>query len=167
MRAFVAFFICSVFVFASEHETSYDILPRTVNFVVFAILIYYLIANALADFFAKRKEEIASKFEKAQERITSAKSKQEQAKLDLEKAKDKATQIVQNSKKEAELLRKNLISKHEQVCEILRKQKEESQEVARKKMIREIVSQEMEVILGSVSANKESMLNTLIKRMAS
>ena len=154
--------LLSVSAFASG-DVEVDILPRTVNFLIFAGLVYYLLANPIKNFFSGRKAGIADSFEKIQERLKSAKASKEDAASKVEEARAKAEEILNTTRAEAEILEKRIAH-----LKVLHKQKEESMEVSRNKMIRQVVSETMEEILESkdVSVDNGTILETLTKKVA-
>jgi len=66
-------------VFASGHEAAggeTDFLPRLVNFIIFAAILYYFVADLIKNFFTGRSKEISSKLEEVQNRLKATKKKQ-------------------------------------------------------------------------------------------
>lgn len=167
-KLLVLLFLSASFAFASGGSGETDILPRTVNFLIFASLVYYLIAEPIKGFFKDRKESIAASFEKIQEKLKEAEAKKEQAKKNYEAAKSKAVEIVEGSKKEAVLMKEKLVAQSKVDIEILHKQKEESMAVAKNQMVREIVKKELETIFASSDLKTDSsdILDSLIKKVA-
>jgi len=81
-----------------------DYLPRLVNFIIFASLLYYLIANPVKNFFAERKEGIAAQLAEIEEKLQAAKDEKRNAQSRLDESSKKADQIIVDAKKEAILL---------------------------------------------------------------
>jgi len=166
-KLLVLLFVSASFAFASG-DSEYDILPRTVNFLIFASLVYYLLAEPIKSFFKSRKEDIAASFEQIQEKLKEAEAKKELAKKNLEAAKVKAAEIVENSKGEAELIKEKLIAQAKSDVEILHKQKEEAKDVARNHMVRDVIKTELEGVFASSDLKTDSsdILSSLIKKVA-
>ena len=62
--------LASAALFASEGSHGQtDIIPRAVNFLIFAALVYYLLADKVKAFFADRTASIAKKYEEAENKI--------------------------------------------------------------------------------------------------
>lgn len=94
--------ILSVFSFAAEGGiSSTDFIPRTINFLIFVAILWYLVGNRAVDFFKKRKENIASRFQEVENKLREAKVKKEELEAKLEEAKITAKEIIENSKNEA------------------------------------------------------------------
>lgn len=168
MKILFASFVLINLAFASDASQT-DIVPRVVNFVIFFVLIYYLIASKVKAFFKDRQNSIAQSFENIQDKLKQAKTKKEESKQKLEHAKLKANDIIKDALKEAALMKEKLIEQHKLSVEILHKQKQEAQEVARKKMIRAVIEEELGKILASkeLKTDPSVALDSMIKRMAS
>ena len=156
-------------VFASEdHGGQTDIIPRVVNFLIFAGILYYLIAGFVRNFFAGRRQGIADEFDKIQQRLDEAKQSKEKAASEVEKARITADEIIATARKEAQMMAERIKAGEDQEVRYLARQKEESQQVMRNKMIRTVVEETMSEILESkdlVSENKE-LIHTLIGKVA-
>ena len=62
--------LAPVALFASEGaETNYDIVQRTVNFIIFAAILWYLLADKIKAFLANRTLSIQSELDKVQETL--------------------------------------------------------------------------------------------------
>jgi len=121
MRIILSILTLSLFstvLLAAEHggHVETDIIPRTVNFAIFASLVYYLLADKFKDFFASRSDGIAKSFSDVEEKIKasklaieSAKAKKDEAKKIGEEliiasnadSKHQAERIIENAKLEA------------------------------------------------------------------
>ena len=56
-----------------------DFLPRAVNFIIFASLLYYLIANPIKNFFKGRTEGIAAQLNEIETKLQAAKDEKKEA----------------------------------------------------------------------------------------
>jgi F-type H+-transporting ATPase subunit b len=67
--------------FASEHaaDGGTDIVQRTVNFVIFAGILWYLLAEPVKNYFGGRSQGIADELQKVQERLRESKQAKEAA----------------------------------------------------------------------------------------
>ncbi len=65
----------------------YDILPRAINFTIFAAILYYLIAEPLKGLYFKRLNGIAERLDSIQSKLKESKGKKEEAILKVEEAK--------------------------------------------------------------------------------
>lgn len=89
-------------VFASGHEAAggeTDFLPRLVNFIIFAAILYYFVADLIKNFFTGRSKEISSKLEEVQNRLKATKKAKEDAEAAYKAALATAEEIIESAKK--------------------------------------------------------------------
>ena len=155
------------FAFASS-EGGTDIVPRTVDFIIFAALMYYLLAGKIKEFFAQRSQEISNELGKVDEKIKEAKDAKKEALKKLEEAKQIAKDIEVTTAKETMMIVEKIEQSYESEMRILEKQKEEIMEVSQNKAVREVVSKTLNEILDidSVAQNKDELVETLLKKVA-
>ena len=169
MKYLVLFLLAGLtFLSASEHGGETDIIPRTVNFLIFAGLIYYLIAGGIKKFFGDRKESIAAELDKVEEKIKDSKKAKEEALQKIEEAKRTALDIKETTQKEIELMVAKVEASLGREIEQLEKQKEEIIKVSENKMVREVVTESLEEVLdiSDVAQNKEELIKSLMKKVA-
>lgn len=145
-----------------------DLLQRTVNFAIFAGLVYYLFAGFLKNFFGQRSSAIAAAFERAQDRVKEARQSRESALRQVEEAKAKADEIVSVARQEAILLSERVTARGEEELKILQKQKDEAMTVAGNRMVRNVVSQTMGDILNAedLLSEQDVIVENMMKRVA-
>lgn len=167
LLVFALFGTTALFASGGGHGET-DIIPRTINFLIFAGLVWYLLASPIKNFFAGRSSGIAEEFEKIQAKLKEAKSAKEEARKKVEEAKAHAEEIRATAEKETGMMLEKLKEQETRDVEQLKKQLEENVQVARNQMVREVVRDTMGEILGSkeiVSENKE-LVSTLLKKVA-
>ncbi len=166
MRYLLYFFVFFSFAFASDAQT--DIIPRTFNFAVSALILFFLLKDPVKAFFLKRKDAIAQLFESIQDKLKESEEKKAKIKKQLENSKTIASQIVRNSKEEAMLIVKKLAKQNEFNIKILQKQEQEAREIARNKMIRDVVKTNLSLLLKDekLSADTDKILEIVTKRIA-
>ena len=169
MKHLVLFVLAGLtFLSASEHGGETDIIPRTVNFLIFASLIYYLIAGGIKQFFGDRKASIAAELDKVEEKIKDSKKAKEAALQKIEEAKRVALEIKETTQKEIELMVGKVEASLDREIDQLEKQKEEIIKVSENKMVREVVTESLEEVLdiSDVAQNKEELIKSLMKKVA-
>jgi len=156
------------FLTASEHGTETDIIPRTVNFLIFAGLVYYLVADVIKNFFKDRQENISSELDKVEEKIKASKKAKEEALQKIEEAKKTAQEIKEITQKEIDLQVKKIEELSVAELAQLDKQKEEVKNVSDNKMVREVVTESLNEVLeiNDVAQNKEELIKSLMKKVA-
>lgn len=161
-----------VLAFASEHaaeaEGGTDIVPRTINFLIFAAILYYLIADKIKAFFKERTSGIATQLTQIQEKLNSVKEKKEEALKEAEEAKHKAKELVEIAKKEAEMLAERIESGAKEEAEHLKKALAERMEIEEKKMTKEVVAEVIDEMFaaGKISLSNDDFVKIIKKKVA-
>ncbi|MBD3788881.1 MAG: F0F1 ATP synthase subunit B [Campylobacterales bacterium] len=132
-----------------------DFIPRIVNFVIFASLLYYLIANPIKNFFNTRKEGIASQLKEIEEKLQAAKNEQKDAQARLGESEKRAEQIIADAKKEAKLLADKIHQANENELAMMDKQLEEKMILEERKSAREVIDE----VLSQNIQNDDIILN--------
>lgn len=153
---------------SSEHGGETDIVPRLVNFFIFAGLIYYLLAKHIKNFFESRQIGIAQELEKVEEKIKSSAKIKEAALLKIEEARKIAREIEENTAKEIELIVKKIEKDLAFDLEQIEKHKEELKIVSQNKMIREVVTESLEEMLDvdNITKDNDELIKSIIKKVA-
>jgi len=153
--------------FGSEHGSEVDIVPRTVNFIIFVAILYYLLNDKLRDFFNNRKKEIQNELKMVEEKLAESNKKTEDAKAELEKAKELASSLVENTKNELDNIRQKVINKYEEEIKVVEKAFEERIELETKKMKKEVVEEVLDEILkDGLSLDQKDLTNIVLKKVA-
>ena len=150
----------------AEHGT--DIVPRTVNFLIFVAILYYLVAEPVKNFFKNRSDAIASKLEEVQSKLRVAKEEKQKAQEELEKAKAFAEEIAQVTQKEIAVLVNQIKEHGAQEIEALEKSFSENIELERRKRIRVITKEVLEELFEDkeLSLDKSKFVQMIVKRVA-
>lgn len=167
-RILVFMLMISTYALASSGNTETDIVQRTVNFLLFAGLIWYLVAEPVKSYFASRSQGIADEMKKVQDKLKESVSLKKEALTKVAAAEKFATDLVTNSKKENKVINDSIMAQCESDIEILVKQQAVLMEFEQRKMVRGVV----ENILGEVlsqsddSFDKEAMASVILKKVA-
>ncbi len=157
--------------FAAGHEAASggtDFVPRLVNFIIFAAIIYYFVAEPVKNFFKNRSGGIAAELEEVQNRLKAAKKAKEDAKAAYEAAQKTAEEIIESAKKESQLLAKKLDEQLHAELENLEKLQEEKMEVEKRQMVRKTVSEVLsELFKGdAIAMDEKKFVNLIMKKVA-
>ena len=164
--------VMSGYAFASAHgaeaEASTDIVQRTVNFLIFAGIVYYLIAEPIKNYFIGRSEDIASELEKVQERLRDSKDAKAVATQDVADAKEFAETLMVNAKKENKLLNDKVMKQCEVDMENMFQQNVALMNFEKRDMTRGMVSEVVgEILKGAeTSLDEKTMAEIIIKKVA-
>jgi len=158
----------STYALASGHEGGTDIVQRTVNFALFAGLVWYLIAEPMKNYFKGRSEGIASELQKVQDKLKETADLKKEATAKVSEAKKFAEELSLTAKKENKILNDNIMAQCENDLEVLTKQLEVQMEFEQRKMVRQVVENTLNDILADTSASfdKKSMAQVILKKVA-
>lgn len=131
-----------------------DFVPRLVNFLIFAGLLYYLLANPIKNFFKGRQAGIEGQLIEIEEKLQEAKDEKKEAEERLEDAKVKAEEIIEDAKKEAVVLAEGIARSNAAELEAMDKQFAEKLALEEKKSAREVIDE----VLGESISNEDIML---------
>jgi len=118
-----------------------DIIPRTVNFLIFAALAYYLLAEKIKAFFAGRTASIAKAYEDAENKIKEAKAALNEAKAKKEEVTKLANELTASAKTDAVIQAKKIAEHAEEECARIKKAAEDEISMLRKKAIIDTVEE--------------------------
>ena len=168
---YMLFLILPVFVFAAggeEASKGTDIIPRTINFLIFAGILYYLAANQIKDFFTSRRRSIADRLNSIQEKLKQSAKDKAQAKELIEKAKVEAKSILETSKNETQILKAKILENLQMDIQNLEKGYEDQISIERRKMTRAAISEVLDEVFAkdSLSLEKDELLNIVMKKVA-
>jgi F-type H+-transporting ATPase subunit b len=144
---------------ASQYEAiagrSTDFLPRVFNFLIFAGILYYLLANPIKNFFKGRKEGIANQLKEIEKKLQASKDERKEAEARVEESKKRAEEIIETAGKEAQILAARIADNSVKELEVLEKQFDEKTTLEERKVIREAIDE----ILSSNITNDDIHLN--------
>jgi F-type H+-transporting ATPase subunit b len=169
-KIIVTVLLLSAYLFGSDAgaEASTDIVQRTINFLIFAGILFYVLAEPLKNYFSGRSSGIADELEKVQERLRESKRLKEAAEHKIEEAERFASELAESSKKENKILSDKIFAQCEQDLEVIAKQNGALMELDKRKMVREVVSELMSDVMNrsNEALGKEAMTEILKKKVA-
>ncbi|HEX5623011.1 MAG TPA: F0F1 ATP synthase subunit B [Sulfuricurvum sp.] len=169
-KILVTVLMLSAYLFGSDTaaEGSTDIVQRTVNFLIFAGILYYLLAEPIKNYFGGRSAGIASELEKVQERLRESKRLKEAAEHKVDDANRFANELSEITKKECKILSDKIMAQFEQDVEIMQKQANALMELEKRQMVRDAVTDVMGDVMSQTNASlsKDAMTDILKKKVA-
>ena len=168
-RILVIMLMISTYALASDAQNAgTDIVQRTVNFVLFAGLIWYLVAEPVKNYFAGRSQGIASELQKVQDKLNESITLKKDALVKISEAEKFAEELVASSKKENKILNDNIMNQCNVDLETISKQQVSLMELEQRKMVRSIVEETLTEVLSQSgeSFDKEAMANVILKKVA-
>ena len=153
---------------SAEGEGKTDIVPRVINFAIFASILYYLIAKPIKDYFTGRTTEIADRLTSIQDKLKESKNEKEKALQSVKDADETAADIIATAKKEAEMLSKKVADNLKKDLENLEKAHSDRVAVEEKKMSREVVNDVVGEMFdgGKIDLKNDDFLNIIKKKVA-
>ena len=160
--------ISTVALASSAENAGTDIVQRTVNFLLFAGLIWYLVAEPVKNYFASRSQAIADELKKVQDKLKETGALKKEALAKITDAEKFAEELAISSKKENKILNDNIITQCDVDLEILAKQQITLMDFEQRKMVRSVVEETLEEVLSqsSDSFDKKAMANVILKKVA-
>jgi F-type H+-transporting ATPase subunit b len=147
---------------------STDFIPRIFNFLIFAGLLYYLIAEPVKNFFKGRQTRIADQLKEIEQRLQEAKEARKNAEQELAESEKKAEEIVRDAGKEVELLTERYRELGIRELEALERQYKERIEMEERKMQRETIVELLDENIGSedIPLGGRRVIDILSKKVA-
>jgi len=160
--------IFSVAAFAGGGGGETDILPRTVNFIIFAAIVYYLLADKVREFFKNRSASIAAKLESVQAHLKEAREEKARAEKELENAKKLAAEIIETAKEESKLLSEKIKNDLQEELKVMEKIFAENCELEERKMVREVIKNILDETFEdkNIVINEKEFVNLIVKKVA-
>lgn len=153
---------------AAGGGTDYDIVPRTVNFLIFAAILYYFLASPAKQFYKSRIKGIADKLDEIQRKVLDSKNKKLEIIKKLEDAKKEAINAVNSAKKEAAILSEKILSDNKNNLLLLEKQFEEQKNYELRKMQKEVISAMLKRVFEdkNTELKQEDIINIMLKKVS-
>lgn len=160
--------LAPVALFASSEGVETDIVQRTVNFIIFAGILWYLLADKIKAFFADRTASIQAELDKVQDTLKASQDKVDDAAKKFEEAKTLAAEIVETAKADVDSVKQKIAEAVDAEIANLDKGFDEKIKVETSKAKRQIVSEVLDELLSSdnVSLTQEELVNIVIKKVA-
>jgi F-type H+-transporting ATPase subunit b len=156
-----------VILFANEHVQT-DIIPRTVNFLIFVGIVYYLLSDKLRFYFSDRTKSIQHRLDEVQIKLEESKKRVEDAKAELENAKKLANNLVKEAIADVPSIKTKVAKSYENELAHLSKAFNDKTDLEAKKMKKEVVSEVLNELLNddNIAITNETLTNIILKKVA-
>lgn len=167
-KYFIPCLLLPTMMLASGGGGETDIVERTINFVIFVAIFYYLAADKIKAIFVARQESIAAELEKVQEKLKESKKAKEQAQKRFEESKRMAEDVILTAKKEVVLLTQKVEDSTKGDIENLIRQYNDSMEFEKRKAERAIIDEILAELFESdaTKLDKSAYSEILLKKVA-
>ncbi|MEY4504891.1 MAG: hypothetical protein RL154_1188 [Pseudomonadota bacterium] len=145
-----------------------DIAPRTLNFLIFAGILYYLLADPIKTFFADRKSKISTALEARENKLKAAKAALKDAEEYLVSSKKLAEELIKTANSDVTLgLEKSKQAVQNEIA-LLEKHYNEDCEFLKKKTVMRAVEEELNQIftLKGYGVSDEEFAKIFAKKVA-
>ncbi len=165
-KLFYLFLILPVFVFASDVET--DIIPRTVNFLIFVSILYYILADKTKTYFKGRTASIEDKFTQINKQKFLNQKKIADANKELKKAKTLASKIVEEATANQKNIKQTILKATDEKIKQLIKKIDENIYIQTQKLKNQTVSNFIDKIFESknIKISAKDISNIITKKVA-
>lgn len=153
---------------SSEGAVETDIVQRTVNFIIFAGILWYILADKIKAFFAERSLSIQAELDKVQDTLKASQDKVKDAQKKLEEAKKIATEIIEGAKSDIDSVKQKVATAVDTDIANLNKNLEEMMKVETSKAKKEVVTEVLEELLSSenIKLTQQELANIVLKKVA-
>ncbi|MFA9373352.1 F0F1 ATP synthase subunit B [Poseidonibacter sp.] len=160
--------LAPVALLASSEGAETDIVQRTVNFVIFAGILWYLLADKIKAYFAERSLSIQAELDKVQDTLKASKDKVSDAQKQLEDAKRLAAEIVENAKSDIDSVKEKVSIAVDSDIANLEKNLDEMMKVETSKAKKQVVAEVLEDLLKSdnIKLTQDELANIVLKKVA-
>ncbi len=154
--------------FASDANVQTDILERSVNFFIFAAIIYYLLSDKIKTFFSDRTKSIQADLDKVQELLKASEQKIADAKLEIENAKKISEELIDAANNDVSEIKRKIEVALEQDITYLEKSFDEKTELETKKVKKEVVQSILDQLLSNenIELSQSELTNIISKKVA-
>ncbi|MCT7908502.1 F0F1 ATP synthase subunit B [Arcobacter lacus] len=160
--------LAPVALFASEGAVETDIVQRTVNFIIFAAILWYLIADKIKAFFANRTLSIQAELDKVQETLKASQDKVTDAQKKLEEARKLAAEIIEGAKADIDSVKQKVTTAIDADITNLNKNLEEMIKIETSKAKKQVVAEVLEELLSSenIKLTQQELVDVVLKKVA-
>ncbi len=167
-RLFVLLLTLTPFALFAAEGGEYDIVQRTVNFIIFAAIIYYLLADKIKAYFADRTQSIQAELDKVQDTLKESEKKVEDAQKKLEEAKVLAAEIVEGAKADIEKIKAAVAASVEDEIAHLEKSFDNKAQSELRKAKNAVVEEILDELLrdDNLAVSQDELANIVMKKVA-
>ena len=153
---------------ANEGAVETDLIQRTVHFIIFAGILWYLLADKIKAFFAERSLSIQGELDKVQDTLKDSQDKVKDAQKKLEEAEKIATEIIDGAKADIDSVKQKVATAVDSDIVNLNKNLEEMMKVEISKAKKEVVTEVLEELLSSenIKLTQQELANIVLKKVA-
>ena len=162
--------LVAVGLFANEHTahatiSDSDFIPRLVNFIIFAGILWYLLADKIKTFYSDRSNAIASRFEEVENKLKESKLEKEALKAQVEEAHKKAEEIIKTAQKEVDIIKNQTLEVAKNEISMLNRQFEDFKTYEEAKVKKEVVESYLKDLTKDIHLSSEEVATIVTKKV--
>lgn len=152
----------------AQGEANYDIIERTLNFLLFFGILLYFIAKPLKQMYLNRISSIANRLENIAEKLRVSNRKKDDAIKRVDEAKINAASLIETAKKEAILLTEKIKKDMQNDILNLEKSFKDQKEFEERKMTKSVVSELLNEIFDdkNLKVDQKELINIILKKVS-
>ena len=160
--------LAPVAIFANQGAVETDMVQRTVNFIIFAVILWYLLADKIKAFLANRTLSIQAELDKVQETLKASQDKVTDAQKKLEEAKKLSSEIVESAKADVDSIKQKVMNAIDTDIANLNKNLDEMMKVEISKAKKQVVTEVLDELLssGNIQLTQTELVNIVLKKVA-
>ena len=145
-----------------------DFVQRTVNYIIFAAILWYLLADKIKAAIAERSSSIQAELDKVQDALDASQKKVDDTTAKLEEAKKLAIEVVEGANTEIDKIKQSVLDTVESDIANLEKHFDEKVKVETRKAKKEVVSEILDELLSAdnIELSQEELSNIVLKKVA-
>ncbi|MEO1941998.1 MAG: hypothetical protein ABGW77_03805 [Campylobacterales bacterium] len=148
---------------SSGGDLGSDFIPRTINFLIFTAILYYLLKDKVVQFFENRASRIERQFQEIEEKLRRSKELREELEQELERARRKAKEIVETAKREVAFIQKEIYQQAKMEIVAMEKSFEDAKVVELNRAKREVIEGFLQQLLRDIHLNDSDAVKLLLK----
>jgi len=168
MLFILLFCIAPLSLLANNTAVETDIFQRSINFIIFIAILYYLLAKRIKIFFRDRTNSIQGELDKAQQILQESALKAEEATIKLENAKKLANEIIEMANVDVKSIKNSIKKTLEHDIDHLVKSFDNKKDLEIKKAKKEVVTEVLDELLSadSIAISQDELANIITKKVA-
>ena len=166
---FILLAFTPIALFSSSNENiETDIVQRTVNFIIFVSIIYYLLNDKIRVFFKNRSISIKSDLNKVEELLLESVKNKEEANDKLKQSENIAKDIVLNANNQVDKIKSDTLKSIDNTIAKLEDSYNDKITFEMRRIKKEVVSELLNELLDSnnISLSDEDLSNIILKKVS-
>lgn len=165
---FTVFLLPALVFGAGDEPKNFDIVPRTINFLIFFGVLFYLLKDFAKKAYENRINGIVARLEAIENKLKDSRAKKAQSIKDLELAKNRAVNLVETSKKEVEIQKKKIEESTEFEIQAIQKSYEEQKAFEARKMTKNVAKEVVDEVFNddTIKLEQNELLDVIEQKVS-